>query len=156
MKELFSIIPRLPGVRVYLFAEDKESTLELANFCQEKGHYLEIAALEDEIFETLQDVEGGKLRRIDENKERYNQRSMMFDTIFVPYDIGKLQDKELFFRKIYRMMKNAADLIILVQNEEAEALESLLQELNYIAINPIEYQDKTALTAKKMHGWARV
>ncbi|BAF69185.1 hypothetical protein [Nitratiruptor sp. SB155-2] len=155
MKELFSIIPNLPGVRVYLFADTKEHAEELAQFCQGKGHYLEVAALEDEIFDALQGLEG-KLRRIDETKERYNQRSMMFDTIFVPYDINRLDDKELFFRKIYRMMKNAADLIIIVDNEDVEPLEFLLQELNYVAINPIEYQGKTALTAKKMHGWAKV
>ncbi len=154
MQELFAIIPKLPGVRVYQFSDGKSSE-ELSDFCQEQGHYLEIVAFEDEIYEKIKNLPA-KVRRIDEDKERYNLRSQLFDTIFVNYDINKLHNKELFFRKIYRMMKNAADVIVFVDNEQIKELESLLQELNFVAINPIFLQDRTVLTAKKMHGWAKV
>ena len=155
MKELFEIIPKLPGVRVYHFAKDRLSCLSLEEFCQEKGHYLEVAALTQELFEELQPCQA-KIRYVPETKERYNQRSQMFDTVFVTYDITELQDPEQYLRKIYRMMKNAADLIIIIDEEQKEALQKLLEEVNYVAINPIEIGDKVALTAKKMHGWARV
>ena len=155
MKELFDIIPKLPGVRVYLFAGDEATAKELGEFCTEAGHYLEIAALEDEIYEKLEGIEA-KVRRIDEAKERYNQRSWMFDTVFVTYDLARLQDQEDFLRKIYRMMKNAADLVVLVPPDKSEELQNLLQELNYVAINPIDLGQKVAVTAKKMHGWAKV
>lgn len=154
MQELFAIIPKLPGVRVYQFSDGKSSG-ELSDFCQEQGHYLEIAALEDEIYEQVRHLPA-KVRRIDEEKERYNLRSQLFDTIFVNYDINKLHNKELFFRKIYRMMKNAADIIIFTDKKQIKELEALLQELNFVAINPIFLQDATVLTAKKMHGWTKV
>ncbi len=155
MRELFGIIPKLPGVRVYHFASDEKTAKELGEFCAKAGHYLEIAALEDEIYKKLEGIEA-KLRRIDEHKERYNQRSWLYDTVFVTYDLAKLSDQEEFFRKIYRMMKNAADLIVIVEPKESENLQQRLQELNFVAINPIDLGQKVAVTAKKMHGWTRV
>lgn len=155
MEELFSIIPDLPGVRVFCFGEETH-TPALAKYCEERGCYLEIVVFDDATYEALKDLPA-KVRRIDETKERYNLRAMVFDTIFVPIDIEKLADKEQFFRKIYRMMKNAADLIVLIPPEHSETLEAFLQELNYVAINPIELTNgRVAMTAKKMHGWAKV
>ncbi len=155
MKELLVIIPKLPGVRVYEFSGGRTASQLLADFCQAQGHYLEIAALNDALFDELRGIPA-KVRRLEESKERYNQRSMSFDTIFVNYDIARLQNLEEFFRKNYRMMKNAADIIIKTDKERLSSLEDLLQELNFVAINPIEYSLGYALTAKKMHGWAKV
>ncbi|MRI59300.1 MAG: hypothetical protein C6H99_07330 [Epsilonproteobacteria bacterium] len=155
MKELFEIIPKLPAVRVFEFAKDYETSKQLSEFCKAKGHYLEIVAFEDEIYEQIKDL-GSKSRRIAQEKERYNQRSMMFDTIFVSYPLQKVLDLEALLRKIYRMTKNAGDIVLYTTPQEQEALERLLEELNYVAINPIELQDVVALTAKKLHGWAKV
>ncbi|SMC08744.1 hypothetical protein [Nitratiruptor tergarcus] len=155
MEELFVIIPKLPGVRVYQFSDAFESSKSLCDFCQEQGHYLEIVALEDAIYEEIKDLPA-KVRRIDEDKERYNLRSMQFDTIFVNYDITKLQDPEQFLRKTYRMMKNAADLLLFLDKAKIEEFTKLLEELNYVAINPISYSKGSVLSAKKMHGWAKV
>ncbi len=155
MRELFDIIPKLPGVRVYYFAQDEETAKELSEFCAEAGHYLEIAALEDEVYERLGGIEA-KVRRIDEHKERYNQRSWLFDTVFITYDLTKLDNQKEFFKKIYRMMKNAADIVVIVEPSQSEKLQEELQELNFVAINPIELGQKIAVTAKKMHGWTRV
>ena len=155
MEELFSIIPNLPGVRVFCFGEEAQ-TPALAKYCEERDYYLEIVAFDDATYEALKDLPA-KVRRIDETKERYNLRAMVFDTVFVPIDIEKLGDKEQFFRKIYRMMKNAGDIVILITQEQSDALEAFLQELNYVAINPIELADgRVAMTAKKLHGWAKV
>ncbi len=155
MNELFQIIPKLPAVRVFEFAKDYETTKELSDFCEKKGHYLEIVAFEDKIFEQIEDL-GSKARRIEQSKERYNQRSMMFDTIFVSYPLERIEDLEAFLRKIYRMTKNAGDLILYTTPQERESLEDLLQELNFVAINPIEQPNRVVLTAKKLHGWAKV
>ena len=155
MRELFDIIPKLPGVRVYHIAQDEETAKELSEFCAEAGHYLEIAALEDEVYERLGGIEA-KVRRIDEHKERYNQRSWLFDTVFITYDLTKLDNQKEFFKKIYRMMKNAADIVVIVEPSQSEKLQEELQELNFVAINPIELGQKIAVTAKKMHGWTRV
>ncbi len=155
IKELCGIIPNLPGVRVYLFAQEAAEAQALSQFCAQAGHYLEIAALQDEIYKKLEGIDA-KIRRIDEHKERYNQRSWLFDTIFVTYDLSKLDNQEEFFKKIYRMMKNAADLIVIIEPSQSEKLQEELQELNFVAINPIELGQKIAVTAKKMHGWTRV
>ncbi len=155
MRELFSIIPKLPGVRVYEFAKDYQTSKELSDFCQANGHYLEIVAFEEGIYESIQGL-GSKVRLIPQNKERYNQRSMMFDTVFVSYPLERIEDLEQFLRKVYRMSKNAGDIILFTTKEDQEALEQLLQELNFVAINPIELSRGIALTAKKLHGWAKV
>ena len=155
MNELFTIIPKLPGVRVFEFSGDVARSRELAEFCEEEGHYLEIVTFDETLYEELQNLRA-KVRLIPESKERYNQRSMNFDTIFIDLDIDKLENKEQFFRKVYRMMKNAADLVIDMRGKEMESMAQLLEDLNFVAINPIETKSSRVLTAKKMHGWTKV
>ncbi len=155
VRELYAIIPKLPGVRVYNFAFDAQKSADLADFCAQEGHYLEIAALDDEIYEAVRGLEA-KVRRIDEAKERYNQRSMQFDTIFIDYPVEKLQDTEAFFRKVYRMTKNAGDIIFEIDPAKEEEMTRFLVDLNFVAINPIESEGKLFLSAKKLHGWAKV
>ncbi|BCD67204.1 methyltransferase domain-containing protein [Nitratiruptor sp. YY09-18] len=155
MEELFVIIPKLPGVRVYQFSDSLESSKSLCEFCQEQGHYLEIVALRDDLYEKIKDLPA-KVRRLDEDKERYNLRSMQFDTVFVNYDITKLHDPEQFLRKIYRMMKNAGDLLLFLDEADMERYAKLLEDINYVAINPIHNRNSVVLSAKKMHGWQKV
>jgi len=156
VKELFTIIPNLPGVRVFEFAKDYETSANLAKFCQEQGHYLEIVAFEEELFNSLKDLEGVKVRNIPLQKERYNQRSVMFDTIFINYPLEKIPNLEEFLKKVYRMSKNGGDIILFVPKEELEKYEKLLQDVNFVAINPIEGEGYLALSAKKLHGWTKV
>ena len=155
MEELFVIIPKLPGVRVFQFSDGLQTSKQLADFCQQQGHYLEIGALDDSIFEEIKGLDA-KVRRLDEKKERYNLRSMLFDTVFVNYPFKALKNPEEFLRKNYRMMKNAADILIFCQKDEVEKLDKLLEDLNFVAINPIKYKQGVVMSAKKMHGWAKV
>ncbi len=155
MRELYTIIPKLPGVRVYLFAEDERNSKELARFCKEMDHYLEIVAFDEEIFEKIKNLEA-KTRLIEEEKERYNQRAYHYDTIFIDYAVDKLKDKEQFFKKVYRMTKNAGDIVFEVEEGSLEDYMKLLEDVNFVAINPIKSQNRTYLTAKKLHGWTKV
>jgi len=155
MREIFKIIPKLPGVRVYNFAGDYERSKELCDFCDQEGHYLEIVALSDPIYEKIKDL-NAKIRRIEENKERYNQRSMNFDTILIDYDIHRLENMEEFFKKVYRMTKNAGDIIFEIKEDEIDQMSALLERCNYVAINPIPSQGRLYLSAKKLHGWTKV
>jgi len=155
VKELLTIIPNLPGVRVFEFAKDLQTSTLLSNFCKEQGHYLEIVAFEEELFNKLKSLDT-KVRLLKQEKERYNQRSMMFDTIFINYPLEKLEDREQFFRKVYRMSKNGGDILLFPKEEEVEEYEKLLERLNFVAINPIQGEGYTALSAKKLHGWSKV
>ncbi|MRJ02090.1 MAG: methyltransferase domain-containing protein [Epsilonproteobacteria bacterium] len=155
MRELFTIIPKLPGVRVFQFTDDPEKSRELAEFCEAMGHSLEVVTFDDHTFEALKDLPV-RVRRLQESKERYNQRSMQFDTIFIDYTIEKLQNVEDFFRKVYRMSKNGGDIIFPIAPSREEEMVALLTELNFVAINSIESEGRLYLTAKKLHGWARV
>ena len=155
MRELFSIIPKLPGVRVYLFAKDPALAKDLADFCQQKDHYLEIVAFEDAIYEEVKELPA-KVRLIDEDRERYNQRAMHFDTIFIDYDIKDLRNQEEFFKKVYRMTKNAGDILFAIEPKEEDEKRALLERCNFVAINSIESEGKLYLSAKKLHGWAKV
>ncbi len=155
MREIFKIIPNLPGVRVYNFAGDYEHSKALCDFCEQQGHYLEIVALEDKIYEEVKGLDA-KVRRINEDKERYNQRSMNFDTIIIDYDIHRLNDLEEFFKKIYRMTKNAGSIIFEIEENELDSMIALLERCNYVAINQIPSEGKLYLGAKKLHGWTKV
>ena len=150
MQELFSIIPNLPGVRVLDIGGEPKLFKQLESFCRTKEHELHTIIFDN----TPLQSDYATIRHIPINKERYNQRSIQYDTIFVDYPLEKIDDLELFFKKIYRIMKNGAKVIIFTQN--IEELTMLLEKLNFVAINPIEIEDKVVLTAKKMHGWARV
>jgi len=159
LKEFYEIIPKLPGVRVYQFSDNFEISKDLAKFAKERDFELEIVTFEEELFEKLIDLkdENVKIRHISEDKERYNLRQAQYDTVFVTLDIKKLNNLEEFLRKIYRMMKNAANIVLPANLSSKEDVRDLLQECNYVAINDTQFdEEKTIFIAKKLHGWEKV
>ncbi|WP_200762944.1 hypothetical protein [Nitrosophilus alvini] len=159
INSLFGIIPDLPGVRVYQFSDNIDFSKELSKEARNRDFELEIVVFSEDFFYKLNSLEGEniKLRKVEFNKPKYNLRSTLYDTVFVNIDISTLQDIELFFRKIYRMMKNAANIIVPVSKECKEEIAALLEKCNYVAINDIDLDEKNcAIVGRKMHGWARV
>jgi len=62
----------------------------------------------------------------------------------------------IFFKKIYAIMKNGAKLIIISKKDTDEPeLSQLLEDSNFVAINPIvdTFKNFDILSAQKMHGW---
>lgn len=159
LEDFFKIIPKLPGVRVFQFTDSFNIAKKLCDFSKSMGFELEIVTFDEELFERLKSLkdEGIKIRKIPENKEKYNLRSIAYDTIFVTLDIKSLSDIEEFLRKSYRIMKNGANIVLEVDKNDKNWIIDLLQKCNYVAINETTLDDSRLLfTAKKLHGWTRV
>ncbi|NPA82333.1 MAG: hypothetical protein GXO31_06960 [Epsilonproteobacteria bacterium] len=160
LRELFSIIPPIRGVRVFEFSEDFDSSKELAKKAKEMEFDLEIAVVNEDDMNRFRELESEfvKVRYLDLSKNRYNQHSYLFDTVFINLNKDRIEKEgENFFKKIYRMMKNAGVIVYPVDESEREEKIEMLERLNYVAINDISFQKGIcALTARKMHGWAKV
>ena len=159
LKDFYEVIPKLPGVRVYQFSDSFESSQDLSDFAKIKDFELEIVTFNDDIFNKLKELkdENIRVRKIDEDKERYNLRQAQYDTVFVNLDIRKLKNLEEFLRKIYRMMKNAANIVLPVKAEDKDMIRDLLGKCNYVAINDTELdKERIVFIAKKLHGWEKV
>jgi hypothetical protein len=92
---------------------------------------------------------------LDINKHRYNEHAKLYDFLFLTIDLDKIEEKMLFLKKIYAIMKNGAKLIIISKGVDQVALSQLLEDSNFVAINPIinTFQNYDILSAQKMHGW---
>lgn len=159
LKDFYEVIPKLPGVRVYQFSDSFESSQDLSDFAKIKDFELEIVTFNDDIFNKLKELkdENIRVRKIDEDKERYNLRQAQYDTVFVNLDIRKLKNLEEFLRKIYRMMKNAANIVLPIKAEDKDMIRDLLGKCNYVAINDTELdKERIVFIAKKLHGWEKV
>ncbi|GEM_PF-1968378 len=159
VEEFYNVIPKLPGVRVFEFTDNLEAARRLLEFALERDFELEIVTFEEELLEPLKEIAGerARVRAIDEGKERYNQRQLQYDTIFVDMDISKLDDFVMFIRKVYRIMKNAGNLVMPVDKRDKERVIESMIEWNYVAINDTELEgDRVLITAKKLHGWEKV
>jgi len=159
IEEFFEIVPKLPGVRVYQFTDSFESAKKLAEFAKTRGFELQIVTFEEKVLEKLKSLEEEdiKSRLINENKEKYNLRSIQYDTVFVNLDIDSLNDIEEFLRKIYRMMKNAANIVLPVDIEKRDEIKALLEKCNFVAINDTALDEKRVVfIGKKLHGWSKV
>lgn len=159
IEDFFEIIPKLPGVRVYQFVDNIDNAKKLLKFAIEEDFELEIVTFNKDLYEKLKDYKSSNvnIRNLSEDKERYNLRAKIYDTIFVNLDIEKIKNLEMFLRKIYRMMKNAANIVIPVNIEKKDKIRDLLEECNFVAINftPID-EKRVVFIAKKLHGWTKV
>ncbi len=159
IEEFFEIIPKLPGVRVYQFSDNYESAKRLADFAKAREFELQIVTFEEKLFEKLKSLEDEdiKVRYITENRDKYNLRSIMYDTVFVNLDIDSLNNIEEFLRKTYRIMKNAANIVLPVDVEKRDEIKTLLERCNYVAVNDTSLEEKRVVfIGKKLHGWSRV
>ncbi len=157
-EKLLSIIPQYPGVTLFhMTDEGTEFCKMLDQFCKEKEYtYHLVSASED--FITKAHAQGlGKARKITYKQQRYNQHSKLYDYIYIEVDPEKLENPELFLKKIYAIAKNAAKILFFVPKEKESftKLEALLEKGNFVAINPIEdmFENYKVLSAQKMHGW---
>ncbi|WP_281951806.1 hypothetical protein [Nitrosophilus kaiyonis] len=159
IEDFFEIVPKLPGVRVFQFVDNSDYAKKLAKFAMEEDFELEIVTFNEDIYEKIKNLKSSNIniRNITEEKERYNLRSKVYDTIFVNLDIERIKNLEMFLRKIYRIMKNAANIVLPVNIEKKDEIRDLLEKCNFVAINFTPINDnKAVFIAKKLHGWTKV
>lgn len=160
INSLFSIIPPLRGIRVFQFSNSLEFSKELSKEAVKREFDLEIACTKEEALKELEKLKNDfvTVRYVPLDKKRYNLHSHLFDTLFINIPYEEIKDiEEEFFRKIYRMMKNAGVIVYPIKSSYKEEKRELLERLNYVAINDIDFDlNISVLTARKMHGWAKI
>jgi len=159
IEKFLSIIPEIRGVRVFCFCNSLQKAMPIIKESKKREFELEIATTNEESFESLKKLQDNliSIRLVPLDKKRYNNHGHLFDTLFVNIEEEEIENLEDFFKKIYRMMKNAGVIVYPVKKEKREKRVKMLEDLNYVAINDIEMdQNFVVLTARKMHGWQKV
>lgn len=158
VERLTSFIPPYPGVAIFHMADNGVGFCRMLD-AYAKAHdytYHPVSANEDFI-ETLHAEGLSGARKITYKQQRYNQHSKKYDYIYIEIDPLQLEKPQLFMKKIYAISKNGAKILFIQPKASGDLgrLEQLLEEGNFVAINPIDdiFEDYYVLGAQKMHGW---
>ncbi|WP_456323007.1 hypothetical protein [Hydrogenimonas sp.] len=113
------------------------------------------AEIEDDGFG--RDHSGFAASKLDLSAKGYNRHAKMYENIFVTLEPACLESQmDSFFKKSYRIMKNAGIIAVIVQRDApiTKLVKEQLEKDNFVALNTIEIFDGyDVVTAKKMHGW---
>ena len=97
-----------------------------------------------------------KIEKFDFSDKRYNLHSVLYDFVFVCYDVKELPLKEVV-KKFYRVIKNAGYLYLFFYFKNVDEVINLLEETNFVSVNVIDsFNDTKVISAQKMHGWMKV
>jgi len=151
-KKLLEIIPPYPKTNIYHINDfDMTSSEVLYEFCKENEYDYDLFSTDEEF---LKKLEKYKPHKLDIKQPRYNRHAKLYDYVFLTLDIESLENKKAFFTKIYHICKNAAKVLIFLDNSSHDELENLLEELNFVASNYIDIsKEYKVLSVQKMHGW---
>ncbi len=145
IEKLLQIIPNYPKINIFHINDISASfSKKLNEFASSKEYEYDDFYLFNPIIKT---------KKLDINQPRYNRHAKLYDFIFISSDLEKIEDKKLFFKKIYHICKNGAKIMIFLKQKDYE-LESILEDLNFVASNYIDISsDYEVLSVQKMHGW---
>jgi hypothetical protein len=152
---LFDIIPPHPGLNIALIEENQDEIVQkLHTFAGEIEAVVHVKALGER---EEQKEEFLRVKSFSFEQSKYNNFSIIYDFLFLCVDVSGRDDIELVFKKIYRVLKNAGNLLVFVKKDDKQRYMELLEEINYVALNSIDLNEETeVITAKKMHGWKKV
>ena len=152
LKKLLEIIPPYPRTNIYhLNNFDKTSSKVLFEYAKERDYDYDLVCSDEDF---LLELEEFKPHKLDIKQARYNRHAKLYDFVFIMIDIDTIEDKQLFFKKIYHICKNSAKIMIFLENGYHDELETLLEDMNYVASNYIDIsKDYKVLSVQKMHGW---
>lgn len=158
VERLTSFIPPYPGVSIFHMADDGvEVCRMLDNYAKAHDYTYHLVSANADFIETLHAEGLSDARKITYKQQRYNQHSKEYDYIYIEIDPLQLEKPQLFMKKIYAISKNAAKILFIQPKEAGDfgQLEQLLEEGNFVAINPIDdiFEEYDVLSAQKMHGW---
>ncbi|WP_331774290.1 hypothetical protein [Sulfurospirillum sp. 1612] len=153
---LFEVIPPHPGQNIALIVDDAhhESVSKLVDFSHtiEANLYIKYLQMPHAYHDALIHEESFSF-----DNAVYNSKSLQYDFLFLLADLDDVSRLKEISKKIYRAIKNAANLFIVVKKQDADMVAMLLEENNFVAINTIDLDaEYDAISAKKMHGWMRV
>jgi len=145
IEQLLQIIPDYPRTNIFHINDISVSFSEkLKEFASLKEYDYDDFYLFNPILEAT---------KLEINQPRYNRHAKLYDYVFISSDLEKIEDKKLFFKKIYHICKNAAKVMIFLKQRDYE-LESILEDLNFVASNYVDISSEyEVLSVQKMHGW---
>ncbi len=145
---LTKIVPDFPMVHMmYLGDEDEEFIGFFEKFAKEKGYIFDV-----KLFGEKND----KYQSISIEEKSYHTNAYKYDIVFLNLLHVKKEHATHMLERVYASMKNAGSLVLSLENGDDFAFEAeyFLQELNFVAINPMDLcENKKIIYAKKMHGW---
>lgn len=145
-ESLTEIIPDFPTTHImYLGDEDDEFIEFLSSYTKDRNYIFDIKVFD-----------GKKYEKIDILAPKYNTNSYQYDSLFLNLKTVPKESVTHLFQRVYASMKNAGGLVVVlpIDDDFAFEVEYVLQEANYVAINPIDLSDEYKIVyAKKMHGW---
>ncbi len=152
MKEIYQyltkIVPDFPMVHMmYIGDEDKEFIGFFEKFANEKSYIFDV-----KIFGEKND----RYQTINIKERSYHANAYKYDIVFLNLLHVEKEHATHMLERVYASMKNAGSLILSLENGDDFAFEAeyFLQELNFVAINPMDLSEKKKIIyAKKMHGW---
>ena len=154
---LFEVIPPHPGQNIAIIvdrAHQKSVVPKLADFCRtiEANLYVKYLEMPLVYHDALIHEE-----RFSFDQSVYNSKSLQYDFFFLLADLDDVSRLKEISKKIYRAIKNAANLFVVLKKQDADIAVMLLEENNFVAINNIDLDASyDAISAKKMHGWMKV
>lgn len=160
--QLLSIIPNYPATRFFHISDGGiEFCQGLSSYCKEHDYDYDMMILDDdfqkEIEERLIDLpERSSINALKLGRQRYNIGAKEYDFAFVTMDLTQIDDLELFFKKLYHVVKSGGNLLLFVKKErdDINALKQLLERDLYVAVNHLDLAESyDFISAKRMHGW---
>ena len=159
--KLLTIIKPAPLIRIGHFS-DKGDILpqKLSSFSQDNEYEYTLNCTSKEYLEKkkpiYEEIEQCSVKLFDLNRKSYMLQGKFYDYLFVSCDIEK-SNRDLFFKKSHRVIKNAGLILIFVQNEQASQANEwirLLEENYFVATSTIKLDEIwNVIISKKMHGW---
>lgn len=150
-EHLTQIIPDFPMVHImYVGDYDKDFIGFFEKYTEEKKYIFDVKILDKKENEDIE------YEILDILSPKYHTNSYQYDILFLNLKKVPTDNLKHLFERVYACMKNAGGVIIVLpkQDDFALQLEPFLEEINYVAINPIDLDDeKKIVYAKKMHGW---
>lgn len=154
IKELLTIVPNHPAMNIFHLSDTHINLCNQLNDFAKKREYDYDLAIMDESFLDECLSSGLKPHKLKQNQPRYNRHSKIYDYIFITLNLDTIEDKKLFFTKIYHICKNASKVLIFLENGDHYKLETLLEDRNFLAANYIDISSEYRVySLQKMHGW---
>jgi len=161
IEQLLSIIPKHPAIRImHISQSGTELSDALASFIKEKEYELLLNITNDVFYEEIKDRysdnSSTSVKKIKFGQRRYVSMAKIYDYVFITADVPSNM-QEQFVKNIYGHIKNAGNIIIFLEKNNLQLLDSwrqLLEENYFVATNTIDlFDDYEIVISKKMHGW---
>lgn len=152
---LFDLIPTHPALNIALIEDSTYPCAhKLIEFSKKIDASLYIKNPNPNSYEKSDTLH---VEDFDFKQDKYNKHSLQYDFLFLCAKIDDIEDIPSTCKKIYRAIKNAAQIYIAVEKDKIKDLSSTLENVNFVALNTIELNENIdIISAKKMHGWTKV